>query len=34
VQRILDDFKTFIERRAGDETGAWRGRVHDSRASR
>jgi uncharacterized membrane protein len=32
VQRILDDFKTFIERRAGDETGAWRGRVHDSRA--
>jgi uncharacterized membrane protein len=32
VQRILDDFKAFIERRAGDETGAWRGRVHDSRA--
>jgi uncharacterized membrane protein len=32
VQRTLDDFKTFIERRTGDETGAWRGRVHDSRA--
>ena len=30
VQRILDDFKKFIERRHGDETGAWRGRVHDS----
>jgi uncharacterized membrane protein len=32
VQRTLDDFKTFMERRAGGETGAWRGRVHDSRA--
>jgi uncharacterized membrane protein len=30
VQRTLDDFKKFIERRGGDETGAWRGRVHDS----
>jgi uncharacterized membrane protein len=29
VQRILDEFKNFIERRNGDETGAWRGRVHD-----
>jgi uncharacterized membrane protein len=32
VQHVLDDFKKFIERRAGDETGAWRGRVHDSSA--
>jgi uncharacterized membrane protein len=32
VQRILDEFKKFIEQRSGDETGAWRGRVHDSRA--
>jgi uncharacterized membrane protein len=30
VQHILDDFKNFIERRNGDETGAWRGGVHDS----
>jgi uncharacterized membrane protein len=31
VQRTVEDFKTFIEKR-GRETGAWRGEVDDSRA--
>ena len=30
VQNTLEDFKKFIEER-GQETGAWRGEVHDSR---
>jgi uncharacterized membrane protein len=30
VQSTVADFKKFIESR-GDETGAWRGEVHDSR---
>jgi uncharacterized membrane protein len=31
VQRTVEDFKTFIEKR-GSETGAWRGEVDNSRA--
>jgi uncharacterized membrane protein len=31
VQRTIEDFKTFIEKR-GSETGAWRGGVDNSRA--
>jgi hypothetical protein len=30
VQRTVDDFKAFIEKR-GRETGAWRGEVENSR---
>jgi hypothetical protein len=30
VQSSVDDFKKFIESR-GQETGAWRGEVHDSK---
>ena len=33
VQESVDDFKKFIESR-GQETGAWRGEVHDSTPSR
>jgi uncharacterized membrane protein len=29
VQRTVEDFKTYLEKR-GAETGAWRGKVHDS----
>jgi uncharacterized membrane protein len=30
VQRVCEDFKEFIEQR-GNETGGWRGTVHDGR---